>query len=342
MKNKVYYSAQQILSYKVLFNLICGIRGHGKTYETTKRAVKDALKNKQLTIAIFTRYKEDIDIIKHTWIEGCEPDKHFPDYRFRTEKRYVIAKNIKTEEEFAIAEFIPINEYIKQKRVPRRFVKWILFDEFLLEDGRYIKNEVDKFLSLCDSIIRNRNDVRVMLCSNHASTLNPYFDYFGFRYLNKRFTKGKHNSILEFTDSEAFKKFRENTQFGKSIKGTRYGQFAMEGRFMLDDMTNVNSKPQGKKQLLFSLVLNGKGINVYFMNNLMFFGINKDFSKKSYTPYLDDAKKYNAYFCEKSLKYFQHIVHCFKNDEVLFETLSIKNEIIELVRFLIGARYEKR
>lgn len=41
-------------------------------------------------------------------------------------------------------------------------VKNIIFDEFIAEDGRYLSNEVHKFLSLIETIARMR-DVRIFM-----------------------------------------------------------------------------------------------------------------------------------------------------------------------------------
>ena len=103
---------------------------------------------------------------------------------------------------FPIGEFIALRDYMRAKRKPRPKVRIIFFDEFLNEENDYLKNEIKAYLSVCDSIIRNRDNVRCYLVSNHISVLNPYFNYFGIYQLGKRFTRGKHDSLLEFTDSK--------------------------------------------------------------------------------------------------------------------------------------------
>lgn len=337
--NNVFYDAQGILSYKRLNNIVMGIRGHGKTDNITKRSIETGLKTKKISCAILVRYKEDIVNIKDSWWLVCA-DRCFPEWTFHTTRRIVYASNgIET---FPIAEFIAISEYIRVKKVPRPYVKWIFFDEFLNEDMDYLPNEVDKFLSVCDSIIRNREDVKVFLVSNTISMINPYFDYFNIKTIpTQRFTKCDHDCILEFTDSEDFAKYRKETKFGSSIQDTRYGQFAVEGKFMLDDTTNViKDFPRGKNYQLFNLVLNGMNICVNFINNLYYFSFSKDFTRLLYTPYVNDAKQFGAIFCGKNFKYFKQIMKAFMNDEVMYQDLRIKNEIIEFVRFLMGNKYK--
>lgn len=333
----IFYTINVLLSYKRLYNLICGVRGCGKTYCTTHLAIRDAIKQKKITFVVIVRYKEDLLDIKNSWWVIVE--HLFEGYSFYTLRKTIYCKDNKTGEVFAIGEFIPLCEYARAKRTPRPYVKWIIFDEFLNEDGDYLKNEVDKFLNICDSIIRLRDNVRVILISNTISILNPYFDYFGITRFNGRFTKGLHDSVIEFTDSEDFIKARKSTKFGKSVEDTDYGTFALDGRFMLDDMTNV-MKPNGKVKYMYSIVLDDNPINVNYVNGIMYLSKNKDYQRKSFTPYVNDAKMYNSQLLDKQHTYFRQISKMFMQDKMIFETLKIKNSVINLVRFMMGNRYK--
>lgn len=334
MTNNIFYTAQGILSYKRLYNFIMGVRGHGKTYDTTKRAIDKALEQKKITFVVLTRYKEDIKIIKDSW--WCIVEHLYLEYKFSCIGRVIYADN--GLERIAIGEYVAISEYTRVKRVPRPYVKYIIFDEVLNEDNDYLPDEVNKFLSVCDSIIRLRDDVRVILISNMVSVCNPYFDYFGFSKFDKRFTKGEHNSILEFTDSEDFINYRETTKFGSSIVGTSYGDYAIQGKFLLDDTTNVYKNPNGTYNYLYNLVLEGMNISVSLVNNLLYFAESKDFTRRKFTPYVDDAKNYGAMYCEKKCKHFNQIRLYFLNDKVMYESLKIKNAIILMVRYIMGNR----
>lgn len=338
MNDKVFYNAHGILTYKRLYNIVMGVRGHGKTDNLTRRPIETGLQTKKISCVILVRYKEDIRNIKDSWWQVCS-DRCFPEWQFFSKNRIIYAKN--EMECFPIAEIVALSEYTRAKKVPRPYVKWIIFDEFLNEDMDYLNNEVDKFLSVCDSIIRNREDVKVFLISNTISMINPYFDYFGIKTIpNQRFTKCDHDCVLEFTDSADFVEYRKQTKFGASVDNTNYGQFALEGKFMLDDTTNVIKEfPKGKNYQLFNLVLDGINICVNFINNLYYFSFSKDFSRLLYTPYVNDAKQFGAIFCGKNFRYFKQIMKAFMNDEVMYQDIRIKNAVIEFVRYLMGNRY---
>lgn len=335
MNTKIFYNKQRILSYKRLYNLVVGVRGHGKTYEYTKTAIECGLKYKKLSFVVMVRYKEDIINIKEEWWVIVE--HLFPEWIFTCMGKKIYASN--GIEKFVIGEYVALKQYVREKKKPRPHVKWIIFDECLNEDMDYLDNEINKFLSVCDSIIRNRDDVRVVLIANTISIINPYFDYFGFTRLENSYVKGKYNSILEFTDSVEFIKFRETTKFGSSIKDTEYGNFAMKGEFLLDDTTNVMC-PQGKKNYIFSLSLDGIMIDVFNINNVLYLSYNKDRCKRLFTPYVEDAKLNGAMFCEKTFTKFKYLKNMFVNNRITYEHLKIKNSVILFIQFLMGNRYK--
>lgn len=333
--NNIYYSARLLLSHKALYNLIVGVRGHGKTYDTTKRCIDLGLEQKNISFVVLVRYKEDIVYIKDDWWSVVE--NLYPDYEFFSKKNIIYAKN--NLEIFPIGEFVALKEYSRAKRKPRPYVKYIFFDEFLNEDNDYLSDEINKFLSVCDSIIRNRDDVRVMLVSNHISVLNPYFNYFGFNRLTSRFIRGQHNSVLEFTDSDDFIKFRKSTKFGSSIEGTDYGDFALQGKFMLDDTTNVSKMPDNQFKQQFNVVLYDNCISCGLVNNILYLKRNRDMMSTMFTPFVEDAKKYGAIFCNKNLNHFDLIIKKLMADEIMYESLEIKNAVIEFAQWKMGNTY---
>ena len=327
----MYYNCHDLLTYNRLYNMVMGVRGHGKTYCYTKKCIDIGLEQKKISFVVLVRYKEDIKAIKDDWWSIVE--HLYPDYIFHSQRNIIYARN--SLENFPIGEFVALKEYMRAKRKPRPNVRIIFFDEFLNEENDYLSNEINAFTSIVDSIMRNRENVRCYLVSNYISVLNPYFNYFGIYQLGKRFTRGQHDSILEFTDSEEFVKFRKQTKFGQSIDGTEYGDYAMYGKFLLDDVTNVSKVPDGACHHQFNLILEGIPMEVCLMDNLLYIRKTKDKTALAYTPYVDDAVL-GAIFCTKNLNHFDFIVNKFMNDEMMYESLEIKNAIIRFVRFKMG------
>lgn len=328
----MFYTDHLILSYKRLYNIIVGERGVGKTFNFTRRGISEGIKTKQKSFVWIRRYEADIDDIKGEFTKDMEANNIFPDYSFDVIKGNIIARNHITQEKFVIGELIALSLYQRKKSKPRPYVKYIVFDEFIAEDGSsYLDNEVYKFLNLCDTIIRHRNDVRVFLLGNAISMVNPYFDYFKIRDLSKNFTKGKFH-VVENCDYQIFREMRRGTAFGKSVVGTIYGDYSIDNKFLLDDTTDVQPKPRGSETLEFNLLLNGKLIMVSSINNLYYIARGRDTTFRTYTPYVDDAKSSNAIFIDGRNNILKNIVQMFLDGRILYQSLQVKNEIQMIVR----------
>ena len=57
-------------------------------------------------------------------------------------------------------------------------IKYILFDEFIDENAEYLPREVNKFSSILSTIIRDRDNVRIIMLGNPTPDC-PYFEYYG-------------------------------------------------------------------------------------------------------------------------------------------------------------------
>lgn len=328
----MFYSSQRILTFKRLYNLIVGERGVGKTFDFTKLCIATGLKTKQKSFVWIRRYEADIDDMKGEYTKDMEANNVFPDWGFEVIKGNIIAHNHITQEKFVVGELIALSLYQRKKSKPRPYVKYIVFDEFIAEDGSsYLDNEVYKFLNLCDTIIRHRNNVRVFLLGNALSMVNPYFDYFKVNDLTKNFTKGKFY-VVENCDYEAFREMRRKTSFGKSVVGTTYGDFSIDNKFLLDDTSDVGNKPRGNETIEFNLLLNGKLILISTINNLYYISRGRDTTFRTYTPYVDDAKSSNAIFVDAKSGVLKNLVQMFLDGRVLYQSLQVKNEIQLIVR----------
>lgn len=333
-KNNIFYNLHDILTYNRLHNMIVGVRGHGKTYQCTKRCIDVGLEQKNLSFVVLVRYKEDILAIKDDWWTIVE--HLYEGWSFSSQRNIIYASN--GMEKFPIGEFIALNQYMRAKRKPRPYVRIIFFDECLNEENDYLPNEINAYNSICDSVIRNRDNVRCYLVSNTITILNPYFNYFGFNQLGKRFTRGEHDSVLEFTDSEKFIEYRKTTKLGSSIAGTEYGDFALLGHMMLDDTSNVCKVPNGQCKHQFNISLEGELLEVCMVVNIVYIRKSNDYVATAFTPYVEDAVKNGAIFAPKKLTHFEFIVDNFLRDTIMYETLDIKNKVINFVKFKMGTQ----
>lgn len=72
--------------------------------------------------------------------------------------------------------------------------RYIVFEEFVSEDGFYIRNEWIRFNSVISTITRNRG-AKVFLIGNTVSRFNPYFENFGIDVMELDIRAGEHRVI---------------------------------------------------------------------------------------------------------------------------------------------------
>ena len=247
-------------------NFLLGIRGHGKTYAFKDWCISDFLKTGKQFVWI-RRYKPQIKLVVPSFFEDIK--EKYPGHKFSTlkNKAYIDGKEA--------GFFIPLIKSGDYKSVPFPKVNKIIYDEFICNPKKheyYIANEPTEFLDLFSTIARTRDDVRAVFIANSVTVANPYFTYFEiYPDRNKRFTTKKNICIENDDYDDAFKEKVYNTRFGDLIKGTTYGDYAVENDFLLDNDEYIEPLPAGAN---YQCTLCHKdryyGIYFHFLYNLIY------------------------------------------------------------------------
>ena len=249
----VFYRPDKIRSYNAFINFIVGARGVGKTFSLTETVINDYLKTGKQFLYIRRRVTEleDIskffdDMIYHEKFEGhtltVEPDKRGATFKIDGEV-------------CGYARALSVQHYLKS--VPFPLIYNILFDEFIIDVGgnkSYLPNEVVDFLEILQSAIRLRN-ARVYLISNALSVGNPYFNYFDIEIKSTDHIKvvkrigeeiperlGEPLIVVEMVHNEPYRKLQERSLFGSLVKGTPYGDYAMNNTFLRDQTSFIKKR----------------------------------------------------------------------------------------------------
>lgn len=328
-----YYDGGQLLSHKLPFSMVVGIRSVGKTYWFTRYAIKLGLQQKSKAFVWIRRFIDDVDEIRPTFFDDMMINNEFPEWKFEVKGSLAYAINRKTEEKFVIGEFMALTEHQRKKSSPRPTVKIVVFDECLTED-RYLKDEVQKLFSITYSVFRTERQVRVILLSNAVSTVNPYFDMFGITNIEKNFTKTE-RIVVENCDYAEFREYAKQSSFGKLVEGTRYADYAIDNKFLLDDFTDVKPMPDGLRDYSLNVKLNGILIGMWIVNGIVYFGNATEPTRQTYTMYVEDAKLGGAIYLDKKHEIFKFIANNYANGSCLFETINIKNEIVLVARAIL-------
>lgn len=270
-----YYDISGLLSHNKIMNFIIGQRGGGKTFSAKKWCINDFLKRGNEFVWV-RRYKTEIKNLKQNFWNDIIHEGLFPNTEFSIKGNNLFINNKLCGYLVALSSY----QNIKSSSFPK--VTKIIFDEFVPENGRYlpgVNNEVEVFLNLMDTIIRDRANCRAVLIANNIQITNKYFEFFKIRGdQTKRFVQ-KDSCVIEFYANDEYANERLKTPFGQLINGTTYGDFSLHNQSLLDNPLFIQEKP---KHAVFIYAILWRGI---------YFGIWKD--AKQDVLYFSD--KYDQY-----------------------------------------------
>ena len=162
-----FYSLDKVISYNIPVNIIITERGYGKSFSVKEYVINKFLKKKESFMYI-RRYENEIKSV----FEHGSPDNpkdffddlknKFPDHNLETKNRkFYIDGTV-----FGYAK--RMTEAQDLKSVSFEDIKTIIFDEYAIEKNKryYLPNEGMIIAGMLDSIIRNRNDVKVFFLMN--------------------------------------------------------------------------------------------------------------------------------------------------------------------------------
>ena len=233
----MWYDKQQLLSHNKIMNMVLSNRGGGKTFCMTRWAIDDYKKSGKQCVWV-RRYKSELD-------EMLAKDKFFDAVR-----EYYPGDELKVDGNFGLINgnvaiyFVALSTSRQLKSNNYPFVNKIIFDEFIIDKGKvtYLKNEVEVFLDLYETVARMRDNVRAVLLANSITIVNPYFLFWCIKpNPKKRFTVKGQVCVELFTDSDFIEK-KKKTRFGQLVDGTRYGNYAIDNKWLLDNDTFVMGK----------------------------------------------------------------------------------------------------
>lgn len=256
MDTSLYYSADRLLTYNRFLNFSIGARGIGKSFYWKRRCTKRFIENSEKFIYV-RRYKTELKKVKTFFDDIAE---YFPGHTLKVKgwEFYIDGK---------LAGYaIPLSVYQNEKSASYPDVVTILFDEFIRELGSgvgYLNDEVNSFLNLIDTIVRTRDNARVICLSNAVTVVNPYFVYFNlFPDTNKRFNKFD-DIMIEIPESYDFAEERKKTRFGRLISGTEYADMALDNKFTADSDVFIQKRSKHSR-FKFSIVFKGRYIGVWY------------------------------------------------------------------------------
>lgn len=329
----MYYSYSRVLSYNALLNILIGERGVGKTYGATKFVTEQYIKKKHEFVYI-RRYKTELHKSLPKFFKGLIKNEEFKDHKLEVKGNNIYIDDVVA----GYGMTLSTAQSLKSSNFPN--VKYIIFDEFIIEEGQghYLKNEVSSFLGLIETIAR-MNNVRVFLLGNAADPVNPYFLFFDLElpYNNdiKLFKDGL--ILLQYMKNEEYRQKKKETRFGKLVAGTEYEEYATDNKFTDNNKLFIEKKSKTAKfSFAFIYKDNIYGVwndysigkiyvsNDHFDNGIIFATTTDD--HKPNTMLFSIAKKYNCW---------NTFIKNYKLGNVYFENNKIKNMCKDIIKNLM-------
>lgn len=333
MDSSIYYNYDRIISYDALLNILIGERGVGKTYGASKLVVKDFIKRGRQFVYL-RRYKTELSKSSKKFFSELIKNNEFPEHQLE-----VKGSTFLIDEQIA-GYSMTLSTAQQLKGTNFTGVRYIIFDEFLIEEGQghYLKNEVLSFLGLIESVAR-MHEVKVFMLANAVSEINPYFLFFDLTLpYNNDIKLFKDNLILlQYMRNEAYREAKKQTKFGKLIAGTDYEDYAVNNKFY-DDNKNFIEKKSGKAKFSFSFIYKGNtlGIWIDYDNGKMY--VSNDFIDNGLcfaTTTEDHSPNTMLYSIAKKYNCWNSFIQNFKLGNVYFENVKIKNISKEVLKNII-------
>lgn len=323
----IFWDINKSWSYGALFNFIVGNRGSGKTYGAKDKGIENFIRDGSQFMYV-RRYKEELRKV----------GKFFDDIRdsYKEHELKVDGKKFQIDgKDAGYAQ--PLSTAKAEKSVPYPNIGLIIVDEFIIDKGNYhyLQDEVIMFLELYETVARMR-DVRVYFLSNAITTTNPYFMYFDLQLpRNKKNIIRKGDILLELVQSDKFIAAKQQTRFGQLIKGTSYGDYAINNKFLRDDSTFLEKK-SGSARHLFAFKYQDTLYGVWIDYSLGKLWVSLDVDpccKIVYSLTLDDHSP-NTLLIKRlnTAVLFKMFIDAYKRGNVWFENIKVKNVCYQVIK----------
>lgn len=329
----MWWSRSQLLSHNKIMNMVLSNRGGGKTFDCTRWSIDDYKKRRKQCVWV-RRYQTEIDemLLNGKFFDAVR--EYYPDDELTIEGNLGLING----EVFIYFIALSTSRQLKSNNYP--FVNKIIYDEFIIDKGRitYLKSEVEVFLDLYETVARTRDDVRAVLLANNITVVNPYFLFWNIKPdTSKRFTVKGQICIELFTDAD-FVEAKKRSRFGQLVSGTRYGDYAIDNKALLDNDTFIGDKSP-KSEFMLGMKYQGVmyGFWVDYKEGLIY--VNKQYDPSSYALYCLTKDDHEAnLLLIKSLgesKRVQRIVFAFRNGLLRFSDMQVKNQFYEYIGFFV-------
>lgn len=348
----MFWNLRQTLTYNKLINVIVGNRGGGKTYGSKQWAIDNFIKRGE-QFGYIRRYKDDL---KEPMARFFDDIKHeYPDYEFHSDSKYFYIR-LRSEDQKQkwtikdIAGFgFTLSTASNRKSIAYPNITTLIYDEFLIDKGnqQYLPDEPIKLLNLYETVARpgtGHKRVRLFLLANAISITNPYFLFWDLKMPTKQDKNNKwiwlHPTrpiLVEDVKGTDFMEAKKKSEFGSLVSGTKYAEFSIENKFILDDPTFLEKKsPNARYYFTFIYKDQKFGVWADFSVGKMWVSYDVDPSfLLTYSLTLSDHSPNTLLIKSMKKGHFKAFIDAYKMGCVYFENMNIKNLVYEVIKMFM-------
>lgn len=177
------------------YYIIYGERSNGKTSSALEFALENYKRDKEQFVYV-RRFGEDIkkkymsrlfgSLIERKVISRIFK-KEFNSINFYNSVFYLenVDNNIINEEKEAIGCVLDLNSVDHSKSISFPKVSTIIFDEFISRVG-YLTNEFVLFMNIISTVVRERDDITIIMLGNTVNQYCPYFKEMGLKHVRNQ------------------------------------------------------------------------------------------------------------------------------------------------------------
>lgn len=341
-----YYDGTKLLSLKDINGkkpevfMCTSNRSAGKTTYFNRLVVNRFIKRGE-KFALLYRFNYELD--------GCD-EKFFKDIKelFFSEYDMTAAKKMKgiyqelylNEEPCGYA--ISINSADQLKRNSHLFsdIDNIIFDEFQSEQNHYCDKEVEKFISIHNSIARGHGKqsryVPVYMISNPVTILNPYYVAMD---ISTRLQKDTHflrgdGFVLEQGYNETASTALKSSAFNRAFGSSDYIAYSSEGVYLQDDLSFVDT-PSGRGKYVATIRYAGVdyGVREYAEAGIVFCDKSVDYQYPLKITVDTADHKLNYVMVSSNFILIQKLRYYFEHGCMRFKDLQSKEAILKALSF---------
>ena len=194
MDNSIYWDLRRTLTHNMLFNIIVGNRGGGKSFGAKWYAIDNFLKRGE-QFGYIRRYKDDLKEPMNQFFKDIE--YKYPDYEFKVDSKYFYMRlrpendKEKWTDDNICGYGFTLSTANNKKSISYPKITTLIYDEFLIDKGnqRYLPNEPVALLNLYETIARPGTEhprVILFMLANALTITNPYFLYWNLKMPSKK------------------------------------------------------------------------------------------------------------------------------------------------------------